>query len=174
MQALLAELARDVRTPSDRRVWVLSIMARCHPDELPDTWVEALSLALREPRAEVRWQAVQAAAALRATRLDPVLARMADSATEPPEVRLEALRAILPRAPEPSPAAFDFLIGRLGARDDPLARLGAVECLTMARLDDARRLRLLDAVQADALITPDLIRRAVRGSARRDGGRSVG
>ena len=49
--------------------------------------------------------------------------------TPPPSRRKYGSRpcAILPRAPEPSPAAFDFLIGRLSVRDDPLARLGAVE-----------------------------------------------
>ena len=30
MQALLAELALDLKSPSDRRVWVLWLMARCH------------------------------------------------------------------------------------------------------------------------------------------------
>src|SRR5262249_52810775 len=70
------------------------------------------------------------------------------------------LRAALPRHLEPSPAAFDLLIGRLGVKDDPLAPLAAGALAGRARLDDSRRLRLLDAVRGQALITPPMLRAA--------------
>ena len=64
---------------------------------------------------------MHAAAILQDPRLDAaLLGVVADDPGEPPALRLEALRAAVPRHPEPSPAAFDLLIGRLGTEDDPL------------------------------------------------------
>jgi quinoprotein glucose dehydrogenase len=160
VQALVGKLALDSAASSERRAWVVSLMGRCYLEEIPDSWVQGLSIALRDPGAAVRLQAVKTAIALHVKRLDPLLESLANSATEPLEMRLEALHAILPWAGEPSTATFDFLIGLLSNRENALVRLGALECLTLTKLDDARRIRLLDAVENDALITPEQVRRA--------------
>jgi putative heme-binding domain-containing protein len=103
---------------------------------------------------------VRAAAVLQVPGLDAALLALADEPGEPPDVRLEALRAALPRHPEPSPAAFALLIGQVGAKDNPLAALAAGELAGRTRLDDLRRLRLLDAVRGHTLITPPMLRAA--------------
>ena len=100
------------------------------------------------------------AAVLQVPRLDASLLALADAPNEPPNLRLEALRATLPRHPRLSPAAFDLLIGQLGARDNPLAVLAAGELAGRAQLDNSRRLRLLEAVRGQTLITPPLLRAA--------------
>jgi putative heme-binding domain-containing protein len=71
---------------------------------------------------------------------------------------LEALRAILPRHPEPSAAAFELLIGQLGAKDSPLVTLAAGELAGRLRLDDSRRLRLLETVRDNPLLMPASLR----------------
>jgi putative heme-binding domain-containing protein len=85
---------------------------------------------------------------------------LVDDPGAPAHLRLEALRAALPRHPAPSPTAFDLLLSRLGAAVGPADRLAAAGLLGRARLDDARRLRLLGAVRGDALIAPDTLRAA--------------
>jgi putative heme-binding domain-containing protein len=85
---------------------------------------------------------------------------LADDPGAPADLRLAALRAALPRHPAPSPAAFDLLLGRLGAAAGPADRLAAAGLLGRARLDDARRLRVLGAVRGDPLIAPETLRAA--------------
>ena len=92
--------------------------------------------------------------------LDAALLALADDPAGPSELRLEALRAALPRHREPTPAAFKLLIDRLTANDDPLATLAAGELAGQSRLDNPQRLRLLDAVRGRALITPSMLRAA--------------
>jgi putative heme-binding domain-containing protein len=155
---LLAVAAADPAAPARRRAWALTTMARSRLIEPPGSWAEALAKALRDPRAEVRSAAVRTASALRVPRLDPALLAVADDPGAPAEVRLEALRAALPRHPVPSSTVFDLLLGRLGSAAGPADRLAAVALLGRAKLDDARRLRLLGAVRGDPLIAPDTLR----------------
>jgi putative heme-binding domain-containing protein len=157
---LLAGAAADPAATAGRRAWALSTMANSRLAELPGSWAEALAVALDDPRREVRRAAVRAASALRVSRLDPALLGLADDPVTPADLRLEALRAALPRHPAPSPAAFELLLGRLGAAAAPADRLAAAGLLGLARLDDARRLRLLAAVRGDPLIAPDTLRAA--------------
>src|SRR5262249_20866655 len=49
---------------------------------------------------------------------------------------------------------------RLAVKDDPLVTLAAAELVGRARLDDSRRLRLLDAVRGRAVIAPPMLRAA--------------
>ena len=164
-QGARAGVARRVRRPtcSQARPGALAAeatMVRSRLAPLPGPWIEALTGSLRDAQPSVRRAAVRAAAVLQVPRLDAALLALADEPGEPPDVRLEALRAALPRHPEPSPAAFAFLIGQLGAKDNPLAALAAGELAGRARLDDLRRLRLLDAVRGHTLITPPMLRAA--------------
>jgi putative heme-binding domain-containing protein len=87
---------------------------------------------------------------------------LADDPHVPADLRLEALRAALPRHPAPSATAFELLLNRLGGAANPTDRLAAAGLLGRARLDDARRLQVLGAVRGDPLITPDTLRAAFR------------
>jgi putative heme-binding domain-containing protein len=160
VRGLLAGAAADPAAPAGRCAWALATMAHSRLAEPPGSWADALAGALEDRRREVRSAAVRAASALRVPRLDPALLGMADDPGAPADLRLEALRAALPRHPAPSAAAFELLLGRLGAAADPADRLAAAGLLGGARLDDARRLRLLAAVRGDPLIAPDTLRAA--------------
>jgi putative membrane-bound dehydrogenase-like protein len=154
---LLAAAAADPGATAGRRIWALTTMARSRLPEPPGTWANELTKALHDSRPELRLAAVRAATTFRIPRLDPSLLALVDDAKAPTELRLEALRAALPRHPAPSAAAFDLLLSRLGAAAGPADRLAAAALLGRARLDDARRLRLLGAVRSDPLIAPDTL-----------------
>ena len=102
---------RDGRPAS----WALATMTRSRLAPLPGLWIKALAGSIRDAEPSVRSAAVRTAAVLQVPRLDAALLALADDPDEPPDLRLEALRAALPRHREPSPAAFDLLIGQLGA-----------------------------------------------------------
>ena len=174
VQDLLAGAAADITASPGRRAWSLATMARSRLSPLPGPWVEALAGSLGDPEPSLRRAAVRAAATLQVPRLDATLLALADGAGEPPDLRLEALRAALPRHPEPSAAAFELLIGQLGAKDDPLAALAAGELAGRVRLDESRLLRLLEAVRGSLLVTPATAPRNLRPAARRQGRRGVG
>ena len=159
-RTLLAGAATDATAPAARRAWALETMARSRLSPLPGPWVEALAGSLRDPEPSVRRAAVRSAAVLQVPQLDPTLLALADDPGEPPDLRLEALRAALPRHPEPSPAAFDLLIGQLGAQEARSPPWPRPSWRAGSRLDDSRRLRLLDAVRGSALVTPPTLRAA--------------
>jgi putative membrane-bound dehydrogenase-like protein len=158
VQDLLARAAAELAAPLDRRIWALATMARSRLSPPPASWGDALAGSLRDPEPSVRRAAVDAANALQVPRLDEALLALADRPGEPSELRMQALRAALTRHRELSPAAFELLLDRLGARDRPLDVLAAAELAARARLDDPRRIRLLDAVRGNALITPTALR----------------
>lgn len=162
IHGLLSAEASRPDLPADRRARACEMMSRIAPEIVPDSWVRALQAAIVDPRPELRRKAVRAAATLGSPGLDGVLRSLADDPAEPAEIRLESLRAMLPRQSVPSPTAFEFVIGRLGAKAEPAVRLAAAELIGQMDLDEARRVRVLDVVRRDALISPGTLRRAFR------------
>jgi putative heme-binding domain-containing protein len=154
VQGLLARAAANRQVSPGRRAWALSTMTRTHLAPLPQAWVEALAVSLRDPEPVVRATGLRAAGMLQVPSLDAALLAIADQPDQPSELRLEALRGALARHQVPSAAAFKFLTERLAARDSPLAALAAAELLGGARLSDAQRLRVLEAVRAHPLVRP--------------------
>jgi putative heme-binding domain-containing protein len=160
VQTLLAGAATGSEFAPERRAWALETIALSRLSPLPDAWVDALARSLQAVETPVRDAAVRAAAVFQDARLDASLIAFANAPAERPNLRLEALRAVMPRQPELSPIAFDLVIGRLGASEDPLSVLSAGELVGRARLSDAQRFQVLRAVRGQALITPTLLRGA--------------
>jgi putative membrane-bound dehydrogenase-like protein len=160
VRALVAGTAADTQAPGWRRAWALETMGRSHVAPLPESWFNALAGSVHDSNKLVRRAAVRAAAVLQPPRLDPELGALAENDREPADLRLAALRAAMRRHPAPTPAAFDLLIGQLGAKESALAVLTAAELAGLARLNDSQRLRLLDAVRGQVLVTPAILSRA--------------
>lgn len=150
--------SRDEAIPADRRALLLEAMAQSHLPDLPPSWAAALSRAIEGRDPLIRAQAVRTAAVLQIQALDDRLALLADRPDIDPSLRMEALRAVSPRRPRPSPAAFDLLLGQLDAEASPVARLTAAEVLGRSHLADAQLLRVLGRIRDDALISPALLR----------------
>jgi putative heme-binding domain-containing protein len=165
VQALAAAaLADRDRTPADRRVLVLEALAESALGKLPKAWVAGLERALQDPVPAVRLQAARTAAVLQVAALDERLARIAEDSSEPAELRLQALRAVVGRRPALSAAAFELLGDRVRQKDDPLARLAAAEILGRARLQDEQMRRLLGALRRETLISPTILLPALQRS----------
>jgi putative heme-binding domain-containing protein len=96
-------------------------------------------------------------AILQLTALDGDLDRLANSPDEPPALRREALRAIVPRRRTLRPATFELLLNDIASDADPLLRLSAAEAFGNARLDRQQLAALLPTIQGDALISPAVL-----------------
>src|SRR5262249_16465845 len=160
--AAVADRAGQV--PAERRAFLLETLAHSSLPKLPPSWTDAIGQALRQPVPAVRLQAVRTAAGLQVARFDEQLVKLAEDRAEPPELRMEAVRGVVPRRPRLSPTAFDLLMAQLNDKDNPLARLAAAEVLGHATLSDAQVERLLRAVRGDALVSPAVLLPALRRS----------
>jgi len=164
VQDLVADAlnARKAATPPERRALVLETMSRSTLRDLPKSWSDALAVALEDPSFAVRAAAVRTIAVLQVPHLDDQLAALVESRDAPAELRLEALRAILPRRSALSDAAFELLLRPLETGADAVARIESAELLGRARMTDSQRRRLLAAVRGDALVSPATLLPAFR------------
>jgi putative heme-binding domain-containing protein len=119
--------------------------------------VEALRRLINDGHAGLAAAAVKTAAALRPVALDEPLAAIAADETRPANVRLDALRAVLPRRPRPDDKSFALLTSRLGPNADPIERLAVVSLLGAAQLDDKQAAPLLERVRNDTVVSPSAI-----------------
>jgi putative membrane-bound dehydrogenase-like protein len=158
VQDLIADAAAGrTKMPSEQRSLVLETMARSTLRRLPPSWIEALEQALHDPLPAVRRQAVQTAGVLQLPKLDKSLAGLAERSSEPADLRLEAVRAIVPRRPRLSETVFDLLARQLGDKENPLSRLSAAEILGRCQLTKTQLRRVLFALHGDALISPSVL-----------------
>ncbi len=152
VQQLVGDTMGSEDTPVALRLFLLETMALCGRNPLPTSWVEGLARTIES--SETRPHAVQVVASLQVPSLDARLTRLAEDDTEPADLRVEALGALVARQPKLSKVAFNVLLQQLGARTNPVARLAASDVLRRARLSDAQALRALMAIRGDALIPP--------------------
>ena len=135
---------------------IIDALCEARAPRVPDAWVEGLRSALEGGDPVVRPAAARAAALLGLRALDEPLSRIAASASEAPELRVEALRAIVPGMPSLDEPLFELLASRLAA-DEPLARMAALDVLVRARLDDDQLAKALEAVRADPVLSPGAV-----------------
>jgi putative membrane-bound dehydrogenase-like protein len=152
------------RGSEEVRLLLLETLARTSLKFLPEPWSEGLAKALEDRSAAVRLQGVKTVGVLRAGGFDAALARLSESAAESSELRLEALRALVPRRPKLTPEAVEFLTGQLDGKASPVARLAAAEILRRAHLTDVQLTRALKAVREDTLVAPGSLVPSLRES----------
>jgi putative membrane-bound dehydrogenase-like protein len=159
IQESVAEAIRNEPGPiqAERRVLLLEIMSRATLPAIPKSWVDALAVAVDRSPPEVRMAAVHCAAVLQISELDIQLERLANSASEPPALRREALRAITQRRKTLAQESFRLLLADVSNDADPLVRLAAAEVLGSSRLDGRQLTVLLRTIKDDALITPSIL-----------------
>jgi putative heme-binding domain-containing protein len=139
-----------------RKSDLLRALADCSLPAPPDTWIEAVRQAMRFDDAQVRQEAVRAAALWRVRDLDEPLARISESEVEPVEVRLDALSGVIAHRPELSSGVFQLLIEQL-AGGDPLARLRAAELAGRADFTPEQLEQLLNVIGQNPLISPSVL-----------------
>ncbi len=147
----------DDRLPERRRILLLQTMAQSSLAEVPDAWKTTVAQAVKHPAAEVREQAVRTLGTLQIPGMEDELAALAADSKQPETLRVEALRAVIRRRPELTPAAFDLLLGRMKPDRGPLDRLAAGEVMGQAVLDAPRIGRLIETVRDDPVIAPAIV-----------------
>jgi putative heme-binding domain-containing protein len=157
VQALAAAQLADEALPVERRVRLVEALAQSRLPQTPAPIVEALRRLINDGHAGLAAAAVKTAAALRPVALDEPLAAIAADETRPANVRLDALRAVLPRRPRPDDKSFALLTSRLGPNADPIERLAVVSLLGAAQLDDKQAATLLERVRNDTVVSPSAI-----------------
>ena len=166
VQALAAGRMSDASLTPERRVRLIEALAHSRLPQVPTPVAEVLRQLIDDPAAPVRDQAVRTAAALNAPALDDKLGSVATDSARPAGVRLEALRAVIPRRPRLDPAAFDLLLSQLGPKAAPSERLTASSQLGRATVDEAQAKKVLAAVRGDTLISPSTVLPALAKAAR--------
>ncbi|MCI0379541.1 MAG: HEAT repeat domain-containing protein [Gemmataceae bacterium] len=158
VQELLAEILVDARSDAPRRILVLETMAASALAKTPATWVKALEHALgSDAPKEVRYHAVRTVAVVQLGQLDETLAKLAEKTDAAADLRLEALRAIILRRPKLTAKTGKLVLDALRDEEQPLARLAAAEILGRAQLTDEQLGHVLDALGADAVISPSVV-----------------
>jgi putative heme-binding domain-containing protein len=149
--------------PDRRRAALLRGMAASGIHPLPAPWVAALrELISGQPASpSARLEALRTAAAVQVPELDAEIAKIAEDAGEPDDVRREAVRAVIARRPSLSPAAFDLLARQLAKETPAIDRLAAAETLARGKLTAPQLSQLLRATAGDALISPAVVLAAV-------------
>jgi putative heme-binding domain-containing protein len=156
VQALVAAAIRneDGKFHDKQREWLLEFISRTTLAKVPPVWIDSLAVLVDRGPPDIRMAAVRCAAVLQISELDDRLQRLANSSSEPSELRREALRATVRRHPMLRPESFRLLIQDLSKDADPLLRLGAAETFGKTTLDGNQLTELLRKVDGDALITP--------------------
>jgi putative membrane-bound dehydrogenase-like protein len=149
----------------ERRRLLLEIVAQSTVPQLPGAWVSGVARSLEHADAAVRAAAVRAVAVRQLPAHDAALRRIGDNPAELPQIRLEALRALVVREPRLTGPAFVFLVTQLDAQGNPVGRLAAAEVLRRAPLDAGQLARALQALRGQALISPSILLPALRGTA---------
>jgi putative membrane-bound dehydrogenase-like protein len=162
-----AIINRDVKAAKAQRTLLLAALAESTLSELPQAWTSAVATALDDVDAEVRLAAVRTAAVWQIAALDERVARLAESDATP-DIRREALRAVIRRRPKLTPAAFRFLAGELRGADHPIARFAAAEVFRDSNLTPQQLREVLEIAETDAIVPPSVLLPMIRRSATRD------
>jgi putative membrane-bound dehydrogenase-like protein len=154
--------------PAEQSMLVLDVIRRATLPAIPTNWVDALASAVDHAPPQVRMAAVRCAAVLQIDALDDRLEKLANSLSEPIDLRREALRAIAERRKSLRDESFRLLMDDISDDADPLRRLAAAEVLGRSRLDAGQLSALLKKIPGDALIAPAVLLPMLERSTTRD------
>jgi len=159
VQRLVAEaLTRSLNSQSsDRAVLLWETLAQVSLRAPSRVWVDALQSSLASPSPQTRFHAAKTAALWQIPDLDAPLLAVVDDTTAGAELRMEAMRAVLPRHTRLSQAAFDLLLAGVGSQSNPVSRLTAAGLLGKAELTDAQIKTLLESIRQVPLLSPSIL-----------------
>ncbi|MBI2947151.1 MAG: HEAT repeat domain-containing protein [Verrucomicrobia bacterium] len=141
----------------DRAGFLWETLAQVNLRSPPPAWIKALQAGLTGHSTKTRLQAVKIAALWQVPTFDPQLLNLMDDASAGPELRMEALRAVLPRHARLSQGTFDLLLGEIGSQSNPVSRLVAAGLLGRSELTDAQIKALLEAIRRTPILSTSLL-----------------
>jgi putative heme-binding domain-containing protein len=158
IQGLVAEGLTEPKTPAATRLLLLSVVARCRLDPLPQSWLDALGRMLGQEDLAVRRETVAAVKSRGLGQLDKQLLELSKQAQLPVDLRLAALDCITARQ-RPLPwESFALLADHLSEKTEPLLRVTAARALGASTLQRTQLLQLASRLgDAGPLILPLLV-----------------
>lgn len=157
-EELIARMMRDESVDAPRRVFLLEVIEKSSVNPLPESWIALIGTALGSPDATTRWRAASIVRSRNLAQFDGLLLKIADDASQPAALRVNALGTVVARQPELSDARLQLLLENLG-HVDPAVRLESGKVIGKAKMNPAQ-LRLLASTylaKADALTFPALL-----------------
>ena len=174
VQALVADLLNDVKTPTETRGLLLDVIGTAVVEKLPSAWVTALRTGAADPAEAVVRHAIDVIRTRDVTACDEVLNSIVADRKKPADLRIAALTAAAPRLKALGPDLFDLLLTRLKS-EAATDRLAAAQALSLAPLSADQLVALCNVLpKATALELPRLLAAFERGGSAELGRALVG
>lgn len=159
VQSLIAESLDNEQSSVERQLFLLEVIERCSLRQLPATWEQVIARQLQSANAQIRARTISVIRSRRIASLDAELRQIAANSSEPTDLRLTALSALVTRNPKLDAAAYEFLLGVLSPETDPALRLSAAQNLGQAELTREQLLQLAKEVlpKSDSLTLTTLL-----------------
>src|SRR5262249_28778867 len=145
----------DRTAATARKNLALQAMARVARPKNIEAWRAPLREALADGK--LRSQAIRTISTLGLGQFDDDLAAISADATQPADLRIDALRVVVQRRPALSDPSIELILGLYAQKAAAPLRLAAAQILARAELSDAQFLKLLGVIGKDALMTPETI-----------------
>ncbi|MCY7352609.1 MAG: HEAT repeat domain-containing protein [Cytophagaceae bacterium] len=144
----------------ERKLFLLSTMARYPTEKLPPVWVERIGqqlVAAHDPQVQAR--ALELVGLRSLTALTNQLRQVADDAQNPASLRMGAIGALLKTQATFNDLHFAYLYGQLTTGTEAPLRQQAATVLAQGKLSDSQLLKLAQEYlpRADAFILPRLV-----------------
>jgi putative heme-binding domain-containing protein len=142
IQKLVAESLANEATATATQLLLLSVMARCRLDALPETWLRAIEKGLDERNLPVCREAVATVKSRSLKGFDARLTALGRQADLPADLRIAALECMAERRQALDADSYRLLTVHLSEKTEPLLRLSAARTLGGGRLsvDQLRQL----------------------------------
>ncbi len=159
VQSLIAESLDKKQSSVERQLFLLEVIERCSLKQLPAKWEQVIARRLQSAETQIRARTISVIRSRRIDSLDNELQQIAASSSEPVDLRLTALSALVTRNPKLDDAGYEFLLGVLTPETDPALRLSAAQNLGQAELTREQLLRLAKEVlpKSDSLTLTTLL-----------------
>lgn len=141
-------------------IYMLEVMALCHPDPIPTSWINSWQTQLSSAQAApvVKAEILKLIRLHEVDQLDPLLRKIADGNEHPADLRLSALEALVARNPAWSDADFEYLYELLAGESDARLKHTVAQVLDQGDLSNEQLLKIAANLLpvADAFILPRL------------------
>ncbi len=127
---------------TERQTFLLDTMERCSLKELPKEWVNELAMLVSKGDPRLRTRTMEVIRARRVNGLDNELNLIANNASEPAELRVAAISALVAHTPQLPDASFDLLLKNLQANSNSALPIAAAQSLGEAELTHTQLLKL--------------------------------
>jgi putative membrane-bound dehydrogenase-like protein len=152
---------READVSDDQKSRLLEALAGAQLKSVPESWAGSIRVLLTGSNAGLLERAIETAATLKISDVEPALRKIARDSSQPAGLRVSAVRELLRRQTKLADADFNFLEEQLDRSHPATVRLAASEALLAANLSDSQLISFLKSIRGDNLISPLAVLTAV-------------